>query len=114
MRVAFDTYRYTRVATRSPGLFAIFETPGTKKPDQAWDIAGESAGVIAHAEVFEGRDQWGVRLFDKAPQLDESDLLKLVGHLLVWHAGARVETIEVVLVRSRSTHVLVRVGGDYV
>ncbi len=103
MRVAFDTYRYTRVATRSPGLFAIFETPGTKKPDQAWDIEGEQAGVIAHAEIF-----------DKAPNLDESDLLKLVGHLLVWHAGARVETIEVVLVRSKSTHVLVRVGGDYV
>jgi|GEM_PF-2932729 len=114
MRVAFDTYRYTRVATRSPGLFAIFETPGTKKPNQAWDIAGEQSGVIAHAEIFEGVDQWGVRLFDKAPNLDESDLLKLIAHLLVWHAGARVETVEVVLVRTKSTHVLVRVGGDYV
>lgn len=114
MRVAFDTYRYTRVAARSPGSFAIFQAPGTNKPDQAWEIAGDEAGVIAHAEVFEGKDQWGVRLFDEAPHLDESDLLKLVGHLLVWHAGARVETVEVVLVRSKSTHVLVRVGGDYV
>jgi hypothetical protein len=113
MRPPLDSYTYTRVAVRPPGFFAVFEQPGPRKPDQAWDIASDR-GVVAHAELFHGRDQWGVRVFDKAPELDEPDLLRLVAHLLVWHAGARVETIDVVLARSRTSHVMVRVGGDYV
>lgn len=114
MRLALDTFTYTRVAVRPAGFFATFVGPNEKKPTQAWDMATEAAGVVAHAEIFEGRDQWGVRVFDKAPHLDDSDLLRVVAHLLVWHAGCRVETIDVVLARNKSSHVLVRVGGDYV
>lgn len=113
MRLLSDTFTYTKVALRPAGFFAIFEGPNTKKPQQAWDISTQ-AGVVAHAEVFEGADQWGVRLFDKAPHLDDSDLIRVVAHLLVWHAGCRAETVDVILVRNKSNHVLVRVGGEYV
>ena len=65
-------------------------------------------------EIFEGREQWGVRLFDRAPQMHESDLIRVVAHLLVWHAQCRTETVDVVLARTHDHHTLVRVSGDYV
>lgn len=113
MRVPIDSFRFQRVAARPAGMFAIFEAGSSPRPSQSWDVTSGDT-VVAHAEVFEGRDQWGVKLYDEAPDLDESDLLKVVSRLLVWHAGCRVETVDVVLARTRSSHVLVRVGGDYV
>ncbi len=81
---------------------------------QFWDVVGEDGTAIAHAEIFEKPDQWGVRLFDRAPHLDESDLVRAVARLLVWHAGCRVETVELWLARNGARQVLVRVTGDYV
>lgn len=84
------------------------------KAQQHWDVIDEHGKPIARAEVFEGREQWGVRLFDRAPHMHESDLLRLVAHLLVWHAHCRTDTVDVVLARSHEHHTLVRVSGDYV
>jgi len=55
-----------------------------------------------------------VRLADGAPELDPSALLELVSRLLVWEAGCRAETVDVVLSRTHEHYALVRVGGDYV
>jgi hypothetical protein len=79
-----------------------------------WDIGMKGDPPFARAEVFPGEVQWGVRLQDRAPDLDERDLLRLVAKLLVWHVQCRAETIDVVLGRSHDHHTLVRVGGDYV
>jgi hypothetical protein len=80
-----------------------------------WDfVAPDGATVFARAEVFPGTIQWGVRLQDRAPALDDGDLLRLVARLLVWEIACPAETIEVVLGRTHDRHVLVKVGGDYV
>lgn len=113
MRITLDQLRFTRVQARPPGFFAIFEAGSSPKPSQAWDIA-HGGTVIAHVELFEGHDQWGAKVFDKVPDVEEADLLKVTSHLLVWHAGCRADTVDVVLARTRQSHVLVRVGGDYV
>ncbi len=113
MRIPLDALRFARVAARPQGMFAVFEAGNAPRPSQSWDVAS-GARVLAHAELFEGRDQWGVKLYDTAPEFDESELLKITSHLLVWHAGCRADTVDVVLARTRASHVLVRVGGDYV
>lgn len=79
-----------------------------------WDISAPGRGVFARAEIFPGPEQWGVRLQDRAPELDARDLLRLVARLLVWHAHCPAETVDVVLGRTHDHHPLVRVGGDYV
>jgi hypothetical protein len=86
----------------------------SKRASQFWDIVSEEGAAIGHAEIFEKPDQWGVRLFDRAPHLDESDLVRIVAKLLVWHAGCRVETVELWFARNGSRQVMVRVSGDYV
>ncbi len=88
--------------------------PVSKRATQFWDIVSEGGVAIGHAEIFEKPDQWGVRLFDRAPHLDESDLVRVVAKLLVWHAGCSVETVELWLARSKTRQVMVRVTGDYV
>jgi hypothetical protein len=86
----------------------------SKRATQFWDIVDENGAAIGHAEIFEKPDQWGVRLFDRAPHLDESDLVRVVAKLLVWHAGCRVETVELWFARNGARQVMVRVTGDYV
>ena len=85
------------------------------KAKQFWDVVDPTTQkAIAHAEVFEKPDVWGVRLFDRAPQLDETDLTRIVARLLVWHAGCTTETVELWLARNGARSVMVRVSGDYV
>lgn len=86
----------------------------SKRAAQFWDIVSEDGTAIGHAEIFEKPDQWGVRLFDRAPHLDESDLVRVVAKLLVWHAGCRAETVELWFARNGTRQVMVRVTGDYV
>jgi hypothetical protein len=85
------------------------------KAKQFWDVVDPASNTtIAHAEIYEKPDQWGVRLFDRAPTLDEVDLARIVARLLVWHANATVETVELWLVRTGAKQTMVRVSGDYV
>lgn len=81
---------------------------------QHWDFKDQDGQVFARAEVFEGREQWGVRLHDRAPSLEDQDLLRLVAKLLVWHAHCPTDTVDVVLGRSHEHHTLVKVGADFV
>lgn len=101
--------RYVRAAPGKTRVDAV-----SAKAQQHWDVIDESGTAIARAEIFEGSEQWGVRLFDRAPQIEDSDLLRFVAHLLVWHAECRTEMVDVVLGRTHEHHTLVRVGGDYV
>ncbi|MFO0681712.1 MAG: hypothetical protein U0234_06665 [Sandaracinus sp.] len=108
--IEIDRLTYRRVAPPARPRDAT-----SAKAKQFWDIVEPDGGaVVAHAEVFEKPDQWGVRLFDRAPQLDEIELTRIVANLLVWHAGAQVETVELWLARNGARSVLVRVRGDYV
>jgi hypothetical protein len=107
--LALNRMRYQRVANQGARVDAT-----SAKAQQHWDVIDEAGVAIARAEVFEGSEQWGVRLFDRAPDMHESDLLRIVAHLLVWHAQCRTETVDVVLARTHDHHTLVRVSGDYV
>jgi hypothetical protein len=107
--LALARMRYERV---QPSGKLIDEV--SKRANQHWNIIDESNVIIARAEIFEGSEQWGVRFFDRAPALDDSDLLRVVAHLLVWHAQCATETVDVVLGRTHEHHTLVRVSGDYV
>lgn len=107
--LTLDRMRYQRVPPERARIDDV-----SSRAQQHWDVIDESGATIARAEVFEGREQWGVRLFDRAPHLHDSDLVRVVAHLLVWHAQCRTETVDVVLARSHEHHTLVRVSGDYV
>lgn len=87
---------------------------GSAQGMRVFDVAWPGGPVFARAEVFPGEVQWGVRLHDRAPELEDSDLLRLVARLLVWQVGCRADTIDVVLGRTHEHHALVRVGADYV
>jgi uncharacterized protein YcgI (DUF1989 family) len=86
----------------------------SRNAKQFWDIVDPDGKVVAHAEIFEKADQWGVRLFDRAPSLDENDLARIVARLLVWHAHCPMETVELWLERTKTIQTMVRVSGDYV
>jgi hypothetical protein len=83
-------------------------------PEARYDFISPDGFVFARAELFPAPEQWGVRLADGAPELADSSLLRLVSRLLVWEAGCRAETIDVVLSRTHKHYALVRVGADYV
>jgi hypothetical protein len=85
-----------------------------KVGERFWDFLAEDGAAFARAEVFPGTDQWGVRVQDRAPDLEERDLLLLVGRLLVWEVGCTADTVEVVLGRTHERQVLVKVQGEYV
>lgn len=107
--VEIDRLEYHRVAA------PIAKDAISLKAKQFWDIVDPATKtVIAHAEVFVKPDQWGVRLFDRAPSLDELDLTRVVAKLLVWHAACPAETVELWLARTKTRSVMVRVSGDYV
>ena len=85
------------------------------KATQCWDILTPEGVAVAQAEVFGASDPWGVRLFDRLPQADTSDLVRLVARLLVWHAHCPTETVELIVMRKGvEKQTLVRVSGDYV
>lgn len=107
--IEIDRLEYRRVAapTKRDAISA--------KATQFWDVVDPTTQqAIALAEIFEKPDQWGVRLFDRAPSLDEVDLARVVAKLLVWHAACPVETVELWLARNNARQVMVRVSGDYV
>lgn len=81
---------------------------------QHWDFKDRSGRVFARAEVYEGAEQWGVRLHDRAPDVPDDDLLRLVAKLLVWHAKCPTDTVDVVLGRTHEHHTMVKVGADFV
>ncbi len=85
-----------------------------RSPQQLWDMVAPQGHVFARAEIYEGENQWGVRLFDKAPDVTIEELMDLVGKLLVWEIGCRADTVEVVLGRNNERRPLVLVGGEYV
>ncbi|MBN8612198.1 MAG: hypothetical protein J0L92_16505 [Deltaproteobacteria bacterium] len=85
------------------------------KASQFWDVITPEGHAVAQAEVFTSPEQWGVRLFDRMPQVDTSDLVRLVARLLVWHALCPTETVELVIMRRGvEKQTMVRVAGDYV
>jgi uncharacterized membrane protein (DUF2068 family) len=107
--VEIDRLEIRRVAPPAP------HDATSRKATQFWDVVDPTTQkAIAHAEIFEKADQWGVRVFDRAPQLDETDLTRIVARLLVWHAGCTVETVDLWLARNGARSVMVRVSGDYV
>lgn len=82
---------------------------------QFWDVITREGVAVAQAEIFPGPDQWGVRLFDRLPDVDVSDLVRVVARLLVWHARCPTETVELVVMRPGvEKQTMVRVAGDYV
>lgn len=85
------------------------------KAAQFWDVITPEGHAVAQAEIFTGAEQWGVRLFDRIPQADPSDLVRIVARLLVWHAQCPTETVELVIMRRGvEKQTMVRVAGDYV
>lgn len=94
------TFKYTRIADGAEG-------------QQVWDVTDDD-NLVARAEVFEGPNQWGVRLFDKLPMLDDGSLLRVVARLLVWECGCRTDTVDVVLMRTHEHHAMIRTGADYI
>jgi len=108
-RIEIDRLEFRRVKA------SLAKDAQSAKAKQFWDVVDPASGTaIAHAEIYEKPDQWGVRLFDRAPSLDEADLTRIVAKLLVWHAGCTVETVELWLMRSGAQSTMVRVSGDYV
>ena len=87
--------------------------PHQPAPNQIWDVVF-AGRAFARIEVFEGPNQWGVRVLDQAPALSGGDLVSLVKRMLVWNAGCRTDTVDVVLARDHERHTLVNVGGQYV
>ena len=85
-----------------------------RQAQQHWDFKDKRGEVFMRAEIYEGEEQWGVRVHDRAPALEESDLLRLVARLLVWHAHCPTDTVDVVLGRTHAHHTLVKVGADFV
>lgn len=100
-----------------PGIedFTFRELPPTvgSGANQTWDVLAQGQ-VVARADVYFGESQWGVRLVDKLPQLDTSDLLRVVARLLVWACGCRADTVDVVLARTGEHCPLIRTGADYI
>ncbi|MGE3634619.1 MAG: hypothetical protein AB7P00_32270 [Sandaracinaceae bacterium] len=84
------------------------------RADSHWDFSGPDGGVFMRAELYAGQEQWGVRVHDRAPQLDDDDILRLVARLLVWHAKCPADTVDVVLGRTHEHHTMVKVGADFV
>ena len=85
-----------------------------RQADQHWDFKAPDGTVFMRAEIYVGDEQWGVRVHDRAPTLDDSAILRVVARLLVWHAHCPTDTVDVVLGRTHDHHTLVKVGADFV
>lgn len=101
-----EKVRFAKVATT--------QRPPAGQPHELWDAFGPDGSAFARLEVFFGETQWGLRIFDRAPVLNVEQLLLVAKRFLVWEIHSPAETVEVVLARDRSTHLLVSTGGDYV
>ena len=88
--------------------------PVAQRANQHWDFKDGRGTVFMRAEIYEGAEQWGVRVHDRAPEVDDADLLRLIAQLLVWHAHCPTDTVDVVLGRTHEHHTLVKVGADFV
>ena len=106
-RVDVDSVTIVRV--QPPRVDAV-----ASRANQHWDFRDQDGRVFARAEIYEGGEQWGVRVHDRAPDVEDTDLLRMVARLLVWHARCTTDTVDVVLGRTHDHHTLVKVGGDYV
>jgi hypothetical protein len=107
MRVDVDQVKMLRVVP--PRVDHV-----SARAHQHWDLRDQTGRVFARAEIFEGTEQWGVRVHDRAPDVSDEDLLRLIAKLLVWHAHCKTDTVDVVLGRTHEHHTLVRVGPDFV
>lgn len=107
MSFDIDTVKIYRVVP--PKVDAV-----ARRANQHWDFKDEKGFVFMRAEIYEGQEQWGVRVHDRAPQAEDQDLIRLVAKLLVWHAKCPTDTVDVVLGRSHEHHTLVKVGADFV
>ena len=85
-----------------------------RRANQHWDFKDPKGVVFMRAEVYEGEEQWGVRVHDRAPGVEDRDLLRLIAKLLVWHAKCPTDTVDVVLGRTHEHHTMVKVGADFV
>lgn len=85
-----------------------------QRANQHWDFKDGEGVVFMRAEVYEGEEQWGVRVHDRAPNVEDQDLIRLIARLLVWHAKCPTDTVDVVLGRTHEHHTLVKVGPDFV
>lgn len=88
--------------------------PVARRANQHWDFKDQNGYVFMRAEVYEGEEQWGVRVHDRAPSVEDDELLRLIARLLVWHAKCPTDTVDVVLGRTHEHHTLVKVGPDFV
>ncbi|MCC6872807.1 MAG: hypothetical protein IT378_00750 [Sandaracinaceae bacterium] len=88
--------------------------PVAARAQQHWDFADEQGRVFMRAEIYEGVEQWGVRVHDREPSLGDEEILRLIARLLVWHAPCPTDTVDVVLGRTHAHHTLVKVGADFV
>jgi hypothetical protein len=89
--------------------------PNTAPGLELWEmVTPDGSFAFAQAEVYPAEMQWGVRIRDRAPDIEDLDLVKLTAKLLVWHVSCKADTVEVWLARNNTRHHLVRVGGDYV
>lgn len=107
MTIEVDAVKIVRVVP--PKVDAV-----AARAQQHWDFKDPTGHVFARAEIFEGAEQWGVRVHDRAPTVPDEDLLRLVARLLVWHAHCPTDTVDVVLGRTHEHHTLVKVGADFV
>ena len=107
MSLDIDTVKIYRVVP--PQVDAV-----ARRANQHWDFADARGLVFMRAEIYEGEEQWGVRVHDRAPNAEDQELLRLVAKLLVWHAKCPTDTVDVVLGRSHEHHTLVKVGADFV
>jgi hypothetical protein len=107
MGIEVDSVKIVRVVPPRVDMVAA-------RAQQHWDFRDESGRVFARAEIYEGKEQWGVRVHDRQPDLDDGELLRLVARMLVWHAQCTTDTVDVVLGRTHEHHTLVKVSGDYV
>jgi hypothetical protein len=83
-------------------------------PHQIWECVAPLGHVFGKVEIWTGETQWGVRLIDSAPDLSEPELLAVVSNFLVWTLKCPAETVEVVLARSYTKHLMIRTGPEYV
>jgi len=107
--MSFDIETVKMIRVVPPRVDAV-----AQRANQHWDFKAENGFVFMRAEIYEGQEQWGVRVQDRAPALEDSDLVRLAARLLVWEVSCSADTVDVVLGRTHEHHALVKVGADYV
>lgn len=96
-----------------PATFTFARVADGDEGQQVWNVL-DGAQIVGRAEVFEAPNQWGVRITEQLPKVDDPSLLRVVARLLVWECGCRTDTVDVVLMRTQQHHALIRTGADYI